>query len=149
MVPRADGKRIVSGKCFVCKDNIDTDQIIPAEVNPQRANTTRDLQGLLWASSVARQTCEAHLSPQAILPPGNRYCFGVFGAIVSGTVIAERQRAKERPHSLPYASSQYLTLVPSKPDEYEKLGSYAMIGLPDDLYPTRESARATISPGTT
>lgn len=27
--------------------------------------------------------------------------------------------------------AEYLTLVPSKPDEYEKLGSYAMIGLPD------------------
>lgn len=54
--------RIIKGKCFVTKDNIDTDQIIPAE---------------------------------------------------------------------------YLTLVPSKPDEYEKLGSYALIGLPDDLYPAR------------
>eukprot|EP00897_Mesotaenium_endlicherianum_P007205 jgi/Mesen1/6512/ME000332S05516 len=47
--------RIIKGKCFVVDDNIDTDQIIPAE---------------------------------------------------------------------------YLTLVPSKPDEYEKLGSYAMCGLP-------------------
>lgn len=47
--------RIVKGPCFVVDDNIDTDQIIPAE---------------------------------------------------------------------------YLTLVPSKPDEYEKLGSYAMVGLP-------------------
>ncbi|NEP42218.1 MAG: 3-isopropylmalate dehydratase [Okeania sp. SIO2H7] len=27
--------------------------------------------------------------------------------------------------------AEYLTLVPSKPDEYEKLGSYAMSGLPD------------------
>jgi 3-isopropylmalate/(R)-2-methylmalate dehydratase small subunit len=33
--------------------------------------------------------------------------------------------------------AQYLTLVPTIPDEYEKLGSYAMIGLPDDLYPSR------------
>lgn len=24
-----------------------------------------------------------------------------------------------------------------QPDEYEKLGSYALIGLPDNLYPTR------------
>jgi 3-isopropylmalate/(R)-2-methylmalate dehydratase small subunit len=48
--------KIVTGKIFVVDDNIDTDQIIPAE---------------------------------------------------------------------------YLTLVPSKPDEYEKLGSYAMVGLPD------------------
>lgn len=56
-----DAPRIVRGTCYVTKDNIDTDQIIPAE---------------------------------------------------------------------------YLTLVPSKPDEYEKLGSYAMIGLPDDEYKT-------------
>uniref|UniRef100_A0A0C9S6R2 3-isopropylmalate dehydratase n=1 Tax=Wollemia nobilis TaxID=56998 RepID=A0A0C9S6R2_9CONI len=27
--------------------------------------------------------------------------------------------------------TEYLTLVPSKPEEYEKLGSYAMVGLPD------------------
>ena len=25
----------------------------------------------------------------------------------------------------------------SQPDEYEKLGSYAMIGLPEELYPER------------
>src|ERR1700744_1909335 len=31
--------------------------------------------------------------------------------------------------------AQYLTLVPTIPDEYEKLGSYAMVGLPNDLYP--------------
>jgi 3-isopropylmalate/(R)-2-methylmalate dehydratase small subunit len=31
--------------------------------------------------------------------------------------------------------AQYLTLIPTIPDEYEKLGSYAMVGLPDDLYP--------------
>lgn len=33
--------------------------------------------------------------------------------------------------------AEYLTLVPTIPDEYEKLGSYAMCGLPDSLYPTR------------
>ncbi len=32
--------------------------------------------------------------------------------------------------------AQYLTLVPTIPEEYEKLGSYALIGLPNDLYPT-------------
>nr|AAY79403.1 isopropylmalate dehydratase [Gonium pectorale] len=62
-VSRSEGEpRVIRGKCFVTRDNIDTDQIIPAE---------------------------------------------------------------------------YLTLVPSKPEEYEKLGSYALIGLPDDLYPER------------
>jgi 3-isopropylmalate/(R)-2-methylmalate dehydratase small subunit len=33
--------------------------------------------------------------------------------------------------------AQYLTLVPTIPDEYEKLGSYALCGLPDSLYPAR------------
>ncbi len=33
--------------------------------------------------------------------------------------------------------AQYLNLVPTIPDEYEKLGSFAMCGLPDSLYPTR------------
>ena len=33
--------------------------------------------------------------------------------------------------------AQFLTLVPTIPEEYEKLGSYALYGLPDSLYPTR------------
>jgi 3-isopropylmalate/(R)-2-methylmalate dehydratase small subunit len=33
--------------------------------------------------------------------------------------------------------AQYLTLVPTIPNEYEKLGSYALCGLPESLYPTR------------
>lgn len=33
--------------------------------------------------------------------------------------------------------AQYLTLVPTIPEEYEKLGSYALIGLPDDQYPVK------------
>jgi 3-isopropylmalate/(R)-2-methylmalate dehydratase small subunit len=33
--------------------------------------------------------------------------------------------------------AQYLTLVPTIPDEYEKLGSYALCGLPESLYPAR------------
>jgi 3-isopropylmalate/(R)-2-methylmalate dehydratase small subunit len=34
-------------------------------------------------------------------------------------------------------SAQYLTLVPTIPAEYEKLGSYALAGLPESLYPVR------------
>src|SRR5271170_1267127 len=34
-------------------------------------------------------------------------------------------------------SAQYLNLIPTMPDEYEKLGSYALAGLPDSLYPQR------------
>lgn len=33
--------------------------------------------------------------------------------------------------------AQYLNLVPTIAEEYEKLGSYAMCGLPDALYPSR------------
>ncbi len=33
--------------------------------------------------------------------------------------------------------AQFLNLVPTIPEEYEKLGSYALWGLPDSLYPTR------------
>ena len=33
--------------------------------------------------------------------------------------------------------AQYLTLVPTIPEEYEKLGSFALCGLPRDQYPTR------------
>jgi 3-isopropylmalate/(R)-2-methylmalate dehydratase small subunit len=34
-------------------------------------------------------------------------------------------------------SAQYLNLVPTIPEEYEKLGSFALAGLPDSLYPVR------------
>jgi 3-isopropylmalate/(R)-2-methylmalate dehydratase small subunit len=34
-------------------------------------------------------------------------------------------------------SAQYLNLVPTIPEEYEKLGSFALAGLPESLYPTR------------
>ncbi len=33
--------------------------------------------------------------------------------------------------------AQYLTLVPTKPDEYEKLGTFALIGLSDLDYPVK------------
>jgi 3-isopropylmalate/(R)-2-methylmalate dehydratase small subunit len=33
--------------------------------------------------------------------------------------------------------AEYLNLVPTIPEEYEKLGSYALSGLPESLYPVR------------
>ena len=33
--------------------------------------------------------------------------------------------------------AEFLTFVPTIPEEYEKLGSYALHGLPDSLYPER------------
>ncbi|MBU6409491.1 MAG: 3-isopropylmalate dehydratase [Verrucomicrobia bacterium] len=34
-------------------------------------------------------------------------------------------------------SARYLALVPTIPDEYEKLGAHALSGLPESLYPVR------------
>ncbi len=34
-------------------------------------------------------------------------------------------------------SAQYLNLIPTLPEEYEKLGSFALAGLPESLYPIR------------
>jgi 3-isopropylmalate/(R)-2-methylmalate dehydratase small subunit len=53
--------------------------------------------------------------------------------VVSGKVYVVRDNI-DTDQIIP---AQYLTLVPTIPEEYEKLGSYAMIGLPDDQYPTR------------
>jgi 3-isopropylmalate/(R)-2-methylmalate dehydratase small subunit len=33
--------------------------------------------------------------------------------------------------------AEFLNLIPTIPDEYEKLGSYALYGLPDSIYPVR------------
>ena len=33
--------------------------------------------------------------------------------------------------------AQYLNLIPTIPEEYEKLGSFALCGLPESLYPVR------------
>jgi len=40
--------------------------------------------------------------------------------------------------------AQYLNLVPTIPDEYEKLGSYALCGLPESLYPNRYVAEGQL-----
>jgi len=40
--------------------------------------------------------------------------------------------------------AQYLTLVPTIVEEYEKLGAYALCGLPDSLYPKRYVAEGKL-----
>jgi 3-isopropylmalate/(R)-2-methylmalate dehydratase small subunit len=40
--------------------------------------------------------------------------------------------------------AQYLNLVPTIPEEYEKLGSYALCGLPESLYPLRYVAEGQL-----
>ena len=55
------------------------------------------------------------------------------GKVISGSAYVVRDNI-DTDQIIP---AQYLTLVPTIPEEYEKLGSYAMIGLPDSLYPQR------------
>src|SRR5437588_7468835 len=40
--------------------------------------------------------------------------------------------------------AQYLNLVPTMPEEYEKLGSFALCGLPESLYPSRYVAEGQL-----
>jgi 3-isopropylmalate/(R)-2-methylmalate dehydratase small subunit len=40
--------------------------------------------------------------------------------------------------------AQYLNLVPTIAEEYEKLGSYALCGLPESLYPSRYVAEGAL-----
>ncbi len=40
--------------------------------------------------------------------------------------------------------AQYLNLVPTIPEEYEKLGSFALCGLPNSLYPQRYVAEGKL-----
>jgi len=54
-------------------------------------------------------------------------------AVISGRVYVVRDNI-DTDQIIP---AQYLNLVPTIPEEYEKLGSYALCGLPDSLYPER------------
>lgn len=54
-------------------------------------------------------------------------------SVISGPVYVVRDNI-DTDQIIP---AQYLNLVPTIPEEYEKLGSYAMCGLPDSLYPKR------------
>ena len=53
-------------------------------------------------------------------------------AVFSGPVFVVRDNI-DTDQIIP---AQYLNLVPTIPEEYEKLGSHALCGLPEPLYPT-------------
>src|SRR5438132_3505308 len=54
-------------------------------------------------------------------------------SVFSGAVYAVRDNI-DTDQIIP---AQYLNLVPTIPEEYEKLGAYALCGLPESLYPIR------------
>src|SRR5947207_2187652 len=76
------------------------------------------------------QNCPAHILIENSL--GGRK-ISIMQAVFTGPVYVVRDNI-DTDQIIP---AQYLTLVPTIPDEYEKLGSYALCGLPDALYPTR------------
>jgi 3-isopropylmalate dehydratase small subunit len=53
--------------------------------------------------------------------------------VISGAVFVVRDNI-DTDQIIP---AQFLNLVPTIPDEYEKLGSYALCGLPESLYASR------------
>src|SRR5213595_1781641 len=53
--------------------------------------------------------------------------------VIRGPVYVVRDNI----HTDQIIPAQYLNLIPTIPDEYDKLGSYALSGLPESLYPTR------------
>jgi len=55
------------------------------------------------------------------------------GPIIEGPVFV----VKDNIDTDQIIPAEYLTLVPSVPEEYAKLGTYAMIGLPEKLYEKR------------
>ena len=84
--------------------------------------------------------CSAYTAAlQFRTPPNlieNRGCsrhIGVMQSVFTGPVYVVRDNI-DTDQIIP---AQYLTLVPTIPDEYEKLGSHALCGLPESLYPAR------------
>jgi 3-isopropylmalate/(R)-2-methylmalate dehydratase small subunit len=59
--------------------------------------------------------------------------FGAMQSVFTGPVYVVRDNI-DTDQIIP---AQFLNLVPTIPDEYEKLGSYALWGLPNSAYPER------------
>src|SRR6187401_3452807 len=73
---------------------------------------------------------EMHLISGALT---NRLPAGFMQSVYTGPVYVVRDNI-DTDQIIP---AQYLNLVPTIKEEYEKLGSYALCGLPDALYPKR------------
>jgi 3-isopropylmalate/(R)-2-methylmalate dehydratase small subunit len=72
-------------------------------------------------------------------PPAPRI-IGSMQAVLTGPVYVVRDNI-DTDQIIP---AQFLTLVPTIPAEYEKLGSYALWGLPESLYPARYVAEGQL-----
>src|SRR5712672_817081 len=65
--------------------------------------------------------------------PGCPLQIGFMQSVFSGPVYVVRDNI-DTDQIIP---AQYLNLIPTIPEEYKKLGSFALSGLPESLYPTR------------
>ena len=100
--------------------NIDTDQIIPAEYLTLVPSKVRQ-----------RQSAGSPFARPPPLPDRPR---------AAAETRSRKPREKSPPRARPSQPTPNDAPTPDpnpQPDEYEKLGSYALVGLPDDLYPTR------------
>ena len=66
-------------------------------------------------------------------PAANRQILRMTKSVFTGPVFVVRDNIDTDQ----IISAQFLNLVPTIAEEYEKLGSHALAGLPDSLYPTR------------
>ena len=66
-------------------------------------------------------------------PTANRQILHMTKSVFTGPVFVVRDNIDTDQ----IISAQFLNLVPTIAEEYEKLGSHALAGLPDSLYPTR------------
>ncbi len=66
-------------------------------------------------------------------PAGPRHTLAMTKSVFTGPVYVVRDNIDTDQ----IISAQYLNLVPTIAEEYDKLGSYALDGLPVSLYPTR------------
>jgi 3-isopropylmalate dehydratase small subunit len=66
------------------------------------------------------------------MPPGTPQISGM-ASVFTGPVYVVRDNI-DTDQIIP---AQYLNLIPTIPEEYEKLGSHALCGLPESLYATR------------
>jgi len=66
-------------------------------------------------------------------PVQSRHIIPIMQSVFTGPVYVVRDNIDTDQ----IISAQFLNLVPTIPEEYEKLGSHALAGLPESLYPVR------------
>jgi 3-isopropylmalate/(R)-2-methylmalate dehydratase small subunit len=85
-------------------------------------------------------TFPTRLAPFIVENPRNSVQFPRMQSVFTGPVYVVRDNI-DTDQIIP---AQYLNLVPTMAEEYEKLGSYALCGLPESLYPIRYVAEGQI-----